>query len=157
MKNLKFPQPDGFWSVIIAALLWGTIGVATRAIYQLDDTDSLFINLGRILIATPILLVIGWHSLRQKLFQMQRKDLLVMVFSGLALATSHAAYFAAIRHAGVTIATLLTICVAPPFVALVSILFKQEILNRRTLLALGCAVMGAVFAGQSTITGSLAG
>jgi hypothetical protein len=36
-----------------AAVIWGTIGVATQAIDTLDNATSLFVNLARMLIATP--------------------------------------------------------------------------------------------------------
>jgi drug/metabolite transporter, DME family len=144
MQKIQTFQPDGFWLVTFAAITWGTIGVATQAIYNSDTTTSLFINLARMLIATPVLLLACWRVIGTKLFQFERRGLLIMLVSGALLATSHAAYFAAIRSAGVTIATLLTICVAPLVVTGVSVLLKLEILTRRIVIALVCALIGAV-------------
>ena len=56
MRKLRTFQPNGLWLVAGSAVLWGTIGVATQAIYNVDSTSSLFINLARMLIAAPVLL-----------------------------------------------------------------------------------------------------
>ncbi len=133
-----------FWMVIAAAILWGTIGVATQAIYSIDTTTSLFINLGRMLVATPILMLACWRTVGPQMFQIRGRDWVVMVVSGALLAASHSAYFAAIRYSGVTIATLLTICVAPIVVTTLSVLFRLERLSRGKVVALICALVGSV-------------
>ena len=144
MRNSKAFQSDGFWLVTGAAILWGTIGVATQAIYNIDSTSSLFINLARMLIATPILLVACWHVVGQKMFSIKRRDGLIMLLTGGLLAISLATYFAAIRYTGVTIATLLTICIAPLVVTTLSVLLKLETLTGRTVIALLCGLSGSV-------------
>jgi DME family drug/metabolite transporter len=144
MRKIQIVQPGGFWLVTGAAIIWGTIGVATQAIYNMDTTTSLFINLARMLIATPVLLIAGWRVVGQKMFNIQRHDLLIMLLTGTLLAVSHAAYFAAIRHTGVTIATLLTICISPLVVTGVSVLLKFETLTGRIVIALICALVGSV-------------
>src|SRR5262245_51086008 len=103
----KTLQPDGFWLVTGAAILWGTIGVATLAIYNSDPTTtSLFLNLARTMVATPVLLLACWRSVGRATFHVRRRDYLIMVAMGTLLSFSHAGYFAAIQYAGVTIATL---------------------------------------------------
>jgi DME family drug/metabolite transporter len=138
------PSRSGVWLVLIAAFLWGTIGIATQAIYQLETTTSLFINLARTLIAAPVILALCWRIIGGRMFVVRPRDLLIMLVSGALLALSHAAYFAAIRAAGVTIPTLLTICIAPLMVAALSALLRLEKLTRRTAAALCCALLGAV-------------
>ncbi|MBC7812179.1 MAG: EamA family transporter [Burkholderiales bacterium] len=144
MQKRQTFQPDGFWLVTFAAITWGTIGVATQTIYNIDTTTSLFINLARMLIATPVLLIACWRVIGPRMFTIDRRGLLIMLLSGTLLAISHAAYFAAIRSSGVTIATLLTICVAPLFVTCVSVALKLEILTGRIVAALIAALVGAV-------------
>jgi len=134
----------GLWQVTSAAILWGTIGAATQAIYNVDTTTSLFINLARMLVASPVLMIACWSMLGPKMFAIRWRDFGIMLLSGALLACSHAAYFAAIRASGVTIATLLTICVAPIVVTGASVLLKFETLTRRTVLALLCAVVGSI-------------
>jgi DME family drug/metabolite transporter len=140
----KIPAPDGFWLVTGAAILWGTIGVATQAIYNIDSTTSLFLNLARLLVATPVLLLVCWRSLGRATFRVRRRDFLIMCVIGTLLSTSHAGYFAAIQYTGVTIPTLLTMCISPIVVTLVSVLLKLETLTRRIVVALVCALVGAV-------------
>jgi DME family drug/metabolite transporter len=140
----KFPTPDGFWLVTGAAILWGTIGIATQAIYNVDGTTSLFLNLARLLVAAPVLLLACWRSLGRATFRVRRRDFLIMVVIGTLLSLSHAGYFAAIQYTGVTIPTLLTMCISPIVVTLVSVLLKLETLTRRIVVALVCALVGAV-------------
>jgi drug/metabolite transporter, DME family len=144
MRNFRMFQPDGFWLVTSAAVLWGTIGVATQAIYETDTTTSLFINLARLVIAAPVLLLAGRRVVGPEMFRIRRRDLLIMLLSGALLAISQAAYFAAIRAAGVTIPTLLTMCVAPLVVTGVSVLLKMESLTGRVVIALICGLLGGV-------------
>jgi DME family drug/metabolite transporter len=144
MRKIQTFQSSGFWLVTGAAIIWGTIGVATQAIYNLDSTSSLFINLARTVIATPIMLFICWHVVGRQMFDVRRRDLLIMLMSGILLAISHAAYFAAIRYTGVTTTTLLTICISPLVVTCVSVLLKFETLTIRVVGALICALIGAV-------------
>src|SRR5476651_1990910 len=144
MRKIQTFQPGGFWLVTGAAILWGTIGVATQAIYNNDSTTSLFLNLTRMLIAAPVLLVACWQVVGRSMFIIRRRDLLIMLLSGTLLALSQAAYFAAILDTGVTIATLLTMCIAPVVVTCVSVLLKFEALTRRIVIALICALIGSV-------------
>ena len=144
MYKLQKVQPGGFWLVLSAAILWGTIGVATQAIYNLDTTTSLFINLGRLLIASPVLFAASWRVVGPRMFNIRRRDRLIMLLTGLFLAVSQATYFAAIRYAGVTIATLLTICIAPVTVVGLSVLLNMEKLTGRLIVALLCAVIGSI-------------
>lgn len=144
MRKLQTFQPDGFWLVTGAAIFWGTIGVATQAIYNMDTTTSLFINLARMLIATPVLLLACWRIVGRAMFRIQRRDFWIMALTGTLMAISHAAYFAAIRQTGVTIATLLTICIAPVVVTFLSVLLKLEKLTRQGIVALVCALIGSV-------------
>lgn len=144
MRQVQPFQPGGLWLVTTAAILWGTIGVATQAIYHTDHTSSLFINLARLVIATPVLFAACWRSMGPTLFQIRPRGWCVMLLTGALLATSHAAYFAAIRYSGVTIATLLTICVAPVVVTGLSVVLKLETITRQTLIALTCALVGSV-------------
>jgi predicted GNAT family acetyltransferase len=59
---------SGFWLVTGAAILWGTLGIATQGIYDVGTTSSLFINLVRNLVATPVFLLIGWRALGAQMF-----------------------------------------------------------------------------------------
>jgi DME family drug/metabolite transporter len=144
MRKLRSVQPGDLWLVIAAGSIWGTIGVATQAIYNTDTTTSLFINLGRMVIAAPVLLLVCRRVVGRKMFDIPRRDFLIMALSGVLLAISQASYFAGIRATGVTISTLLTICIAPLVVTFFSVLLNLEKLSRRVVLALVLALVGSV-------------
>src|SRR5215831_14990167 len=133
MRKIQSCRPDDLWLVASAAAIWGTIGVATKTIYNIDSTTSLFINLARMLIATPVLLIVCWRVVGPKMFHIPRRDFLIMLLTGTLLAISQAAYFAGIRYSGVTIATLLTLCITSPIVTCFSVLLKFETLTGRIL------------------------
>lgn len=135
---------QGFGLVSGAAILWGTIGVATQGLYEVDSTTPIFINLARMLIATPLLLVFCWRILGRKLFDIQRNDLALMLFIGLLIVFFQVTYSAAIQYVGVTISTLLTLCVAPIIVAGESVLLKMERLTSKLIAALVLALVGSV-------------
>ena len=144
MHKLQPFQPNGLGLVIGAAIIWGTIGVATQAIYQTDSTSSLFINLMRMLIASPVLLLACWRVVGTSMFDIRRRDFLLMLLGGTLLAFSQAAYFAAIRATGVTIATLLAVCLSPLLVTFLAVLLKFETLDGRVVIALICGLAGSV-------------
>ncbi len=144
MQKIKNSHANGVALVVMSAFLWGTIGVATQGIYNVDNTSSLFINLARMLVATPILLFLCWQVLGRRIFAISRSDLPYMMLQGALLAISHAAYFTGIRYAGVTITTLLTVCLSPLIVSSLSVMLGLETLTRRTVLAIGLSLIGSV-------------
>lgn len=137
-------QMGGLGFVISAAAIWGTIGVATQGIYNVDSTTPLFINLARMLLATPVLLLACWRLIGAKTFDIDRRDLVIMASSGMLLAVSQASYFAAVRATGVTIATLITVCLSPILVTSLSVLLRFESLTKKASLALALALIGSV-------------
>lgn len=144
MQTKRRFLPDGLGLVMSAAAIWGTIGVATQGIYTVDSTTPLFINLSRMLLATPILLLACWWVVGAKTFAVSRRDLLIMAVSGMLLGISQASYFAAVRATGVTIATLITVCLSPLLVTGLSVLLRFEKVTQKLILALVLALIGTV-------------
>lgn len=130
--------------IILASVLWGTIGVAVRTLYEISDANPLSIGFFRLAIATPVLLLASWNAVRQRLFAIRRSDLGLMLGLGLAMALYQVSYFAAIAQVGVTIAVLVAICTAPIMVTLLAAVVLKEQLTRWVLLALGCAMGGVM-------------
>ncbi|MBK8022578.1 MAG: EamA family transporter [Chloroflexi bacterium] len=135
--------PMGLWQVILAAALWGTIGIATQNIYDTEPVNSLFLNLMRTSLATPILILACRRVVGPGMFRIPRRDVAVMAFAGSILAISHASYFAAIRYSGVTISTLLAIGVSPMIVSAASVLMKRERFTGRVGIALAASLIGS--------------
>jgi DME family drug/metabolite transporter len=125
-----------------AATLWGTTGVVTQAVYDLRATNALSITFLRLGVAALMLLALCWQQLGRRMWQVKRRDALLMLSMGAMQATSQYCYFAAIANCGVTIATLVTICLAPVIVVLLAAFFLRERVTRRILLALVGALVG---------------
>lgn len=149
---------SGFWLVIAAASIWGTIGIATQAIYNVDSaTSPLFINFARMVIAAPALTFACWRVVGRDMFKLPRRDLVIMLLNGIFMAASQACYFVAIRYTGVTIATLLSVCVSPLLVTGISVMLKLERPSARALIAVACALVGSVLlVGLNTPAGTQA-
>jgi DME family drug/metabolite transporter len=155
---------QGLPLIIAAAVMWGTIGPATKGLFQISDATPLSIGLLRPLIALPALLAATILLLGPQAFRIKRRDLGVMACIGLVMSVYQVAFVAAVGQVGVTVATLITLCSVPVIVALLSGLFLGERLTRRVLLALAIAVGGAVLlvgsptaeqAGSSPVRGAL--
>ncbi len=132
----------GLWLIVGAATLWGTTGVATQAIYDLSSTNALSVAFSRLAIAALVLLLLCWRLLGRRAWRVKGRDALLMLCMGSMQATSQYCYFAAIPECGITIATLIAICVAPVIVVLFATLFLREPITLKILLALVCALVG---------------
>jgi DME family drug/metabolite transporter len=137
-------QRRGLGLVAAAGTLWGTIGPATQIIYGLTPTTAVSISFFRAAFATPIFLVQCWYLFGAKAFQLPRRDLIIMMLVGIFTGLSQTAYLIAIPLAGVTISTLVGVCIAPVSVALVSVVFRFEPFDRKVMVALVCALVGTV-------------
>lgn len=132
----------GLAAILIASVLWGTVGIATRAIYGLADTNPLSVGFYRLAFATPALLLACWLTLGRQTWRVTRRDLGLMLLIGAAMALYQVCYFAAIERVGVTVAVLVALCTAPVMIALLAALLLGERLTVAALLALVCALGG---------------
>lgn len=107
----------GLLLIILAATLWGTVGVTSKAIYHIADTNALSIGFLRLALSVPPLLLASWSVLGRSALHIARRDFGWMVLIGCAMALYQVTFFAAIPKVGVTITVLVTICAAPVIVA----------------------------------------
>lgn len=142
VASLPAPTQRGLLLIVLSAVLWGTVGVASKAIYGLAETNPLSIGFFRLAFAAPALLLACRGILGRDAFRVARRDLGLMLLIGAAMALYQVCYFAAIARVGVTIAVLVALCGAPVLVALLSALLLREGLTRQILLALACAIAG---------------
>lgn len=133
-----------FLLIVCASVSWGTIGIANQALYASSTTNALSLTFLRLALATPLLFLTCWLRLGHKIFAIKRRDLAVMMGMGSMMAISQACYIAAIPTAGVSISTLIAICVVPVLIALFSALVTREPLTPLTLFALAGAVGGTI-------------
>ena len=94
----------GLLSIMLAAVLWGTVGVAVKVIYGLAATNALSIGFLRLAISVPALFAACWYLLGWQMFQVAKPDLLLMLLIGVMTALYQVCYFGAIAKVGVAIA-----------------------------------------------------
>jgi DME family drug/metabolite transporter len=150
--------------IVLAAIMWGTTGVATRTVFAIADTTPLSVAFCRLTFSLPALGLASASLLGRGQLRVKRSHLLVMVLIGVMLALYQAFFFAALQHVGVAVATLVTLCAAPVLVAVLSAILLRERPGRPVILALAGAVAGtfllaspndAVGPGSDTVAGVL--
>ncbi|MQX35651.1 EamA family transporter [Roseospira navarrensis] len=133
-------MPSGLGLVALAALLWSTVGIASRVLFDLSALDPLTVGAWRLALAAPL---VGLLALRLPGTPLDRRDLRALLLLGLAQAAYQGLYFGAVARVGVALATLLALCSAPVLVALLARLVLKEQLSRTTWIAVAVAVVGA--------------
>jgi DME family drug/metabolite transporter len=126
-----------------AALLWGTVGVTTQTLYGLSATNALSVGFFRLALATPALLLACMLLIGRRAWRLPGRDAAIAVLIGALLGAYQLCYFTAIRHTGVTVATLVTLCTAPVLAAVLSGVVLRERVTGAVALALVGAVLGA--------------
>jgi DME family drug/metabolite transporter len=132
----------GLVLIACAALLWGTVGVCTRALYELSATNALSIGFFRLGLAAVALVAGCLATFRRAPWRMAPRDTALAALIGAMLALYQACFFTAIGYAGVAISTLVTLCTAPVLAALLAVAVARERLKPAVLLALLLALAG---------------
>ncbi|MGY1717221.1 DMT family transporter [Geodermatophilus sp. SYSU D01106] len=134
----------GFGFVVLAALCWGTSGISGRVVADRSDLSALDIAWYRLAIGALALLA-AWAATSRRRGPAVRVPRPVAVRLGLiaaGLAGYQLAYFTAVERAGVSIATLVALGLAPLLVAVGGALLGHGRPQRATLVALGVALVG---------------
>ena len=143
-------QPSSFWAklsgknhagaILLAGILWGTIGLFVRALSQTGLSSLQLVFLRSAITAVALffyLLLFCRPALR-----IAWRDLWIFMGTGiLSILFFSVCYFSTIQMAELSIAAVL-LYTAPVFVMLFSLGFFQEKLNVRKILALLCCLMG---------------
>lgn len=145
----------GLILIAVGAILFGTIGVATKGLLSVSAANAISITLWRALIALPVLFLIGLYLLRGKMFVIPWRDVRLMIVAGILMAFYQVAFVYAIQFANVTIATLVTLCTVPIIVTILAAAFLREQLHRGLFLAMGCAIVGVVLLVGFSPTGDM--
>ncbi len=143
-KITRAESQRGLALVMFSAMLWGTVGIGTKLLYQIAATTPISIGFFRLAFAVPALFVSCWFIVGRRMFVIQRRDLGLMLLIGAMLALYQVCYMGAVQRAGVSVAVLVTLCTAPVLVALLSVIFLRERMTLPILLALGCAIAGTL-------------
>jgi DME family drug/metabolite transporter len=134
----------GLPAVALAALTWGTIGVAVEALYRVSASDPITVGFYRLALSAPVLLFFSRRYAGAKFLRTRPRDRWLLALMAVAFAGYQLCYFAAIPFIGVAAAVLINICSAPVIVALLSGVFLRERLTSVVGLTLAGAVTGAV-------------
>lgn len=139
-----FAARRGIVLVSLSAVLWGTVGIATQAVYHQSELNAVTVGFYRLAFAFPVVAIVCWKVVGSQIFCVRGQNYLKMAFIGAMLATYQVCYFAAVGYIGVALATLITLCTAPVVVSLASVTFLKEPLTKSIIKALLCAISGTV-------------
>lgn len=143
--TLSRSTKEGWASVLIAATLWGTTGIIFHALGTTSGgANAVSISFLRLALSVPFLLTMARFLLGKWLVPLEPRGWLILIGLGLAMAFYQLTYVLAIERVGVAISVLISICGAPIFVALISVLAKGERLHIRTVIALIVSIIGTV-------------
>ncbi len=142
-KPLK-RKAGGIGWMVIAALIWGTVGVSSALMNRVETTPPMMIAFLRLGFASPFLLGLTLVTTRRNPFKLSRREWFYFGMMGLAMAIYQVTYFFAIPMAGVTLVVVVALCSSPLMVALLSIPVFKERLTGRTILALVLGMTGTV-------------
>lgn len=134
----------GLASILLAGILWGTVGITSKILYEVTATTPLSIGFFRLALSVPVLWSACWLTQRRRMFAVRRHDLWLMLLTGIMTALYQLCYLASVERAGVAAATLITLCTAPVMVVLFSIIITGERPSARILWALAGALAGTV-------------
>jgi drug/metabolite transporter, DME family len=131
----------GTGHLIVAAALWGTVGLAASVAYRRGGVDPVGLAFWRLAIGglalTPWLVRAG-DGIRR----LQRGDRGRIALAGLGLAAYQACFFVAVGLAGVSVATLVALGLAPVLVPLVERFRTRERPSGTTVAATVMAIVG---------------
>ena len=151
-NNQERRAPSGMVLLIGTGILWGTIGVASKGVFEHSALDSVSVTWIRTLLASPLCILAVWLSGGRKLLRFSNRDLLGMIGLGIALVLYQWLYLAGVEQIGVTTTTLISLCGAPVIVTVLSVLLLHERLSRSQWVALGGALLGAsLLIGRPTV------
>ena len=168
------PSRRGFLLVVLAALCWGTSGLSGRVVADRSDLSPLDVAWSRLAIGAVALLAAWALTSRRRTVRvpLTRPVAVRLALVAAGLAAYQLAYFSAVARAGVSIATLVALGLAPLLIAVGAVLLGHGRPNAATLTALVVALAGlsllvgvsagadsgtAVLLGALTATGSALG
>jgi drug/metabolite transporter, DME family len=130
--------------LIGTGVIWGTIGIATKYLFQESDLDAVSVSWFRAAIAGPICIALGWRALGGRLFAITKRDFAIMALLGVILIVYQFFYAAALERIGISATTLISLCGAPVLVVIASNAILHVRLSRRGAMALVGSLIGTV-------------
>ena len=141
------------------AMPFGILAVATASLfirYAQAEASSLVIAAARVTLAVLVLAVPVWWRYRGALRGLSRRQLLLALVAGLALALHFASWISSLRYTTVASSVVL-VATAPLWVALASAWVLRERVGRIALIGMCLAMVGCGVVAWSDAAGSDAG
>lgn len=143
--------PTGPVLVVLAAVCWGTGGLAGSIAGDVTGLSPVAVGTYRLLVAAVVLLAVD--AVRHRLSELlagarralaHRSDAVRLLGVGAGLALFQVCYFLAVREIGVSVATMLTLGLAPVLVTVGAAVLLRERVGARLLVVLPVALAGLV-------------
>jgi DME family drug/metabolite transporter len=145
LSRSALPSVDGartgLIQITVGGLLWGTTGVVVQYVHHSTGLSPVAIGFYRLAVAAVALFVLLPRMLRDVIAAVRSAPLLMLVI-GAGLGIYQALYFYAVAAAGVAIATVVSIGLAPVTIALWEALRSGRMPARHTLVSVLTAVAG---------------
>jgi DME family drug/metabolite transporter len=125
--------------VLVAACLWGTAGLAGAVIHERSGVSPLSIGFWRLAVAAVATLPL---LLRHRATGIAHVEGTRLLGVGVGLAAYQASFFAAVNLAGVSLATLIALGLAPVLITVGGRALLRETPERTTIVAVGTALIG---------------
>ncbi|GGN61786.1 membrane protein [Actinoplanes lobatus] len=136
--------------VSAAGVLWGTTGVVVQVVAERTGLGALAIGFYRLAVAAAVLLLIGLVA-RRRIVAAFRAAPLAVTVAGVGLAAYQALYFVAVRLGGVSIATVVSLGLAPVLLSAWETLRTRQRPGAAALGASVAAIAGLVLIAGATV------
>ena len=144
----------GLVQVGLAGLIWGTTGVVVQWVIADSGLDPFSIGFYRLAVAAVVLLAVFWASNAHRLRQLTdavRAQPVALVISGMGLGLYQALYFVAVANAGVGVATVVALGMAPVLTAAYE---SMRLRQPATALKVGSILTAVVGLGLVSVEGA---
>jgi len=137
----------GLIKISIAGLLWGTTGVVVQLVHRASTLSPVGIGFYRLAIAALVLLAIR-HP--RAVLTTLRRSPFGLALTGIGLGAYQALYFIAVTLGGVSIATVVSLGLAPVLLAGWETVRSRRLPDRKTSATLIAGVLGLLLIALST-------
>ena len=130
----------GIIEIIIATLIWGTLGIIIKSI----EMEPASIVAYRSLIAVPIMIFLlrkKVHLIKNKKKEKKKGNFMLLVLSGIAITLAWTAHFSAFKLTSIA-NTVILLYTGPVYVAVLSPLLLKEVRERKANICLILSVLG---------------
>jgi DME family drug/metabolite transporter len=138
----RFGIRTGLLLLIATGLIWGTIGICGRLVFDRTELDAVEVSWLRTLFAAPFCFLAGLRTLGRALFRVSPRDLAIIVLLAATIFAFQFLYLIGVDAIGVSVATLICLCSIPILVALASAALFGEHPSALVVAALAGAVGG---------------